>query len=177
MWQNARLSPCLAAGSILLVLGASACGRVGQVGRVRFVNDSKATNPHAADASLAAFSSVVWLAGGLPKGVTYHELVAAHAHRLRAVVLLGRDTSALRAALAAHAPEVPVRRIDPGETDDVAARTRLMEDAVQAARSLAAAGDVVLLAPAAASIDQFRDYAERGDLFAAAVTRLPGEHA
>ncbi|HAY86726.1 MAG TPA: UDP-N-acetylmuramoyl-L-alanine--D-glutamate ligase, partial [Micrococcus luteus] len=46
---------------------------------VMWVNDSKATNPHAADASLAAFSSVVWLAGGLPKGVTYHELVAAHA--------------------------------------------------------------------------------------------------
>ena len=43
---------------------------------IMWVNDSKATNPHAADASLAAFSSVVWLAGGLPKGVTYHELVA-----------------------------------------------------------------------------------------------------
>ena len=73
------------------------------------------------------------------------------------------------------APEVPVHRVDPGDTDDVAGRSRLMDDAVQAARALASTGDVVLLAPAAASIDQFRDYAERGDLFAEAVARLPGE--
>ena len=144
---------------------------------IGYVDDTKATNPAAAAASLQAAERVVWIAGGDVKGADLDPLVAAVAERLAGVVLLGLDPAPFADALARHAPEVPVRRIDPGETGDVAARTRLMEDAVQAARSLATAGDVVLLAPAAASIDQFRDYAERGDLFAAAVTRLPGEHA
>jgi UDP-N-acetylmuramoylalanine--D-glutamate ligase len=144
---------------------------------IGFVDDTKATNPAAAAASLQAAERVVWIAGGDVKGADLDPLVVAAAERLVGVVLLGLDPTPFTEALARHAPDVPVRRIDPGETDDVAARTRLMEDAVQAARSLATAGDVVLLAPAAASIDQFRDYAERGDLFAAAVTRLPGERA
>lgn len=158
-------------------MGAHRAQHLATVDGIGFVDDTKATNPAAAAASLQAAERVVWIAGGDVKGADLGPLVAAAADRLIGVVLLGLDPAPFTEALSRHAPEVPVRRIDPGETDDVAARTRLMEDAVQAARSLAAAGDVVLLAPAAASIDQFRDYAERGDLFAAAVTRLPGEHA
>lgn len=144
---------------------------------VMWINDSKATNPHAADASLAAFSSVVWLAGGLPKGVTYDELVAAHAHRLRAVVLLGTDTSVLRAALAAHAPGVPVHApladADGAGSSDGAA---VMAEAVRVADGVAQAGDTVLMAPAAASMDQFRSYAQRGECFIDAVADLMPEH-
>ena len=158
-------------------MGAHRAQHLASVDGIDFVDDTKATNPAAAAASLQAAERVVWIAGGDVKGADLDPLVAAAAERLVGVVLLGLDPTPFSEALARHAPEVPVRRIDPGETGDVAARTRLMEDAVQAARSLAAAGDVVLLAPAAASIDQFRDYAERGDLFAAAVTRLPGVHA
>ena len=158
-------------------MGAHRAQHLATVDGIGFVDDTKATNPAAAAASLQAAERVVWIAGGDVKGADLGPLVAAAADRLVGVVLLGLDPAPFTEALTRHAPEVPVRRIDPGETDDVAARTRLMEDAVQAARSLAAAGDVVLLAPAAASIDQFRDYAERGDLFAAAVTRLPGVHA
>lgn len=144
---------------------------------VMWVNDSKATNPHAADASLAAFSSIVWLAGGLPKGVTYHELVAAHAGRLRAVVLLGTDTSALREALTAQAPDVPVHAPLAGEdgagSPDGPA---VMREAVRLADTLARPGDTVLMAPAAASMDQFASYARRGESFIASVAELMAEH-
>ncbi|MDY6055564.1 UDP-N-acetylmuramoyl-L-alanine--D-glutamate ligase [Micrococcus sp.] len=144
---------------------------------VMWINDSKATNPHAADASLAAFTSIVWIAGGLPKGVTYDELVAAHAGRLRAVVLLGRDTAPLRAALAAHAPDVPVHApltdVEGTGSEDGAA---VMAAAVRLADELARPGDTVLMAPAAASMDQFRSYAQRGEAFIDAVAALMREH-
>ena len=132
---------------------------------VGFVNDSKATNPHAADASLAAYDHVVWIAGGLLKGADVDELVATHAARLRGVVLIGRDRASIAAALARHAPDVPV--VDLDATD-----TGVMDLAVRRAAMLARTGDTVLLAPTAASWDIFRDYAERGDLFAAAALRL-----
>ncbi len=141
---------------------------VGEVGGVVFVDDSKATNPHAAAASLGAFEQVVWIAGGLTKGVDVEPLVAAAAKRLKGVVLIGRDRSAFLAALQRHAPGVPVEEVAAGETDDV------MAGAVRAALGLAEAGDVVLLAPAAASMDQFTDYAERGRRFAEAVRSAKG---
>ena len=134
---------------------------------VTYVDDSKATNPHAAAASLAAYPTVVWLAGGLLKGADVGPLVAAQAARLRAVVLLGRDRQAIADALARHAPDVPV-------VDVAAADTEGMDEAVRLAAGLARPGDTVLLAPAAASMDMFRDYAERGDRFAAAAQALAG---
>jgi len=142
---------------------------------IDWIDDTKATNPEAARASLTAAERIVWIAGGDTKGADLEPLIASAADSLVGVVLLGTDASPFTAALTRHAPQIPVIRLDPGDTDDVAGRTRLMEEAVRSARSLASPGDVVLLAPAAASIDQFRDYAERGDLFAAAVSRLPGE--
>jgi UDP-N-acetylmuramoylalanine--D-glutamate ligase len=129
---------------------------------VTWVDDSKATNPHAAAASLSAYPSVVWVAGGLFKGADVDALVRAHGQRLRGVVVIGVNRGPLLQALARHAPDVPVVEVNAGDTG-------VMQDAVVAAGQLALPGDTVLLAPAAASMDQFRDYAERGDRFAAAV--------
>ena len=137
---------------------------------VRWVDDSKATNPHAAQASLRAFGSVVWIAGGLLKGVDIDDLVRTQAHRLRGAVLIGVDRSELRAAFERHAPELPLAEVDTDDTGDV------MPRAVRLAAEVARAGDTVLLAPAAASMDQFADYAERGHLFTQAVHEyLKGE--
>ncbi len=138
---------------------------VGSVDGIRWVDDSKATNPHAARASLAAYEHVVWVAGGLLKGADVDDLVAGAADRLRGVVLIGRDRAAIAQALARHAPDVPV--VDVGRTD-----TGAMDLVVSEARALAHEGDVVLLAPAAASMDMFSDYGARGDAFVAAVSRL-----
>lgn len=158
-------------------MGAHRAQHLASIDGVDYVDDTKATNPAAAAASLRSAERVVWIAGGDAKGADLEPLIAAVHDRLVGVVLLGIDAEPFTSALSRHAPEIPLRRVDPGDTEDHAARSRLMEEAVQAARSLAGEGDVVLLAPAAASIDQFRDYAERGDLFAAAVSRLSGERA
>jgi UDP-N-acetylmuramoylalanine--D-glutamate ligase len=138
---------------------------VADVAGVAYVDDSKATNTHAAEASLAAYPSIVWIAGGLAKGATFDELVAKSAKRLRGVVLIGADRALIREALARHAPEVPV--VDLDRTD-----TGAMLQAVQEAQRLAQPGDTVLLAPACASMDMFANYNKRGDAFAEAVREL-----
>ncbi|MEA9983909.1 UDP-N-acetylmuramoyl-L-alanine--D-glutamate ligase [Subtercola sp. RTI3] len=135
---------------------------------VSWVNDSKATNAHAANASLGAFDSVVWIAGGLLKGVDVDPLIRGRAGRLRAVVLIGTERETLRKAFERHAPGVPVFEVDHTETEEV------MSAAVRLAAAVALAGDVVLLAPAAASMDQFVDYSDRGTRFAQAVRDLLG---
>ncbi|MFJ8145318.1 UDP-N-acetylmuramoyl-L-alanine--D-glutamate ligase [Streptomyces sp. NPDC096094] len=138
---------------------------VADVDGVAYVDDSKATNTHAAEASLAAYESIVWIAGGLAKGATFDELVAGAAKRLRGAVLIGADRALIREALARHAPEVPV--VDLDRTD-----TGAMLQAVQEAQRLARPGDTVLLAPACASMDMFTNYNKRGDAFAEAVREL-----
>ncbi|WP_281886956.1 UDP-N-acetylmuramoyl-L-alanine--D-glutamate ligase [Agromyces rhizosphaerae] len=138
---------------------------------VSWVDDSKATNPHAAQASLAAYPSVVWIVGGLLKGVDIDALVAGHVDRLRAVVVIGVDRAPLVAAFARHAPGLEVVEVDSADTGDV------MRHAVASAAGLAQAGDTVLLAPAAASMDQFTDYADRGRRFAGAVHEYLGGEA
>jgi UDP-N-acetylmuramoylalanine--D-glutamate ligase len=130
---------------------------------ISWVDDSKATNPHAATASLRAYSSVVWIAGGLLKGVDVDDVVRRHADRLAAVILIGEDRSALRSAFERHAPAVALFEVDEADTRSV------MPAAVRLAAAAASAGDVVLLAPAAASMDQFTDYKDRGERFAEAV--------
>ena len=130
---------------------------------VAWVDDSKATNPHAADAALTAFGSVVWVLGGQLKGVDIGPLVAAHAGRVRAAVVLGADRAAVLEAFARHAPTVAVHEAVPGEDGAV------MPVAVRLAADAARPGDVVLLSPAAASLDQFGGYADRGRRFAQAV--------
>jgi len=142
---------------------------------VTWVDDSKATNPHAAQSSLLAYDPVVWVAGGLAKGAAFDDLVRAVRGRLRGVVLLGRDRAVIAAALSRHAPDVRVIEVDGGETDTQEGEMALMERVVGAAAQLAGPGDTVLLAPGCASMDQFTDYAARGDAFAAAVqARLDG---
>lgn len=132
-------------------------------GGIVWVDDSKATNAHAADAALRAYDSVVWVVGGLLKGVDPDPLVRAHAKRLRAAVVVGVDRAALVMAFARHAPGVLLIEVDEADTGEV------MPAAVRAAAAVALPGDVVLLAPSAASMDQFTDYADRGMRFADAV--------
>jgi UDP-N-acetylmuramoylalanine--D-glutamate ligase len=147
---------------------------VAQVGGVSYVDDSKATNPHAAHASLAAQTApVVWIVGGLFKGASVEALVAAHARRLRGAVVIGTDRTEIVAALARHAPEVPVVEVESGDHGQMRDEMRdPMTVAVRRAAALALPGDVVLLAPAAASMDQFVDYAHRGRAFADAAVAL-----
>ncbi len=150
---------------------------VAEIDGVTYVDDSKATNPHAAHASIAAYSRVVWIAGGLLKGASVDDLVSDVSNRLVGAVLIGRDRALVANALSRHAPDVPVVEVVTGEDSevletnesDVNSVTRLMTAVVAAARRLAGEGDTVLLAPAGASFDQFSGYAERGDAFAAAV--------
>jgi UDP-N-acetylmuramoylalanine--D-glutamate ligase len=140
---------------------------VATVDGVAYVDDSKATNPHAALASLLAYPRIVWVTGGQLKGVDIDPLVATVAGRLAGAVLLGIDRAEIAAALARHAPRLPV--IDVSRTDDGA-----MVEVVRAAAALARPGDTVLLAPAAASKDMFASYARRGEAFAAAVQAMAG---
>ncbi|WP_130796948.1 UDP-N-acetylmuramoyl-L-alanine--D-glutamate ligase [Streptomyces otsuchiensis] len=138
---------------------------VADVDEVAYVDDSKATNTHAAEASLAAYRPIVWIAGGLAKGASFDDLARLAKDRLRAAVLIGAERHLIAEALARHAPDVPVSDLD--RTD-----TGAMQAAVREAARLARPGDTVLLAPACASMDMFTNYNERGDAFAAAVHDL-----
>lgn len=138
---------------------------VREVSGVVYINDSKATNAHAANMSLGSFPSVVWIAGGLAKGQDFQDLVRHNAQRLKAVVLLGQDAGLLAEALSRHAPNVPVFTL---ATRDTSA----MAEAVTKATELAALGDTVLLAPGCASLDMFTDYGHRGRVFTEAVNRI-----
>lgn len=144
---------------------------VAEADGITWVDDSKATNPHAAQASLLGYDHVVWVAGGLAKGARFDDLVQAARGRLRGVVLLGRDRHVIADALARHAPDVPV--IEVGD-DETGPEHGSMERVVGEAARLARPGDTVLLAPGCASMDMFANYGERGDAFAAAVRRQVG---
>jgi len=131
---------------------------VADVDGVRYVNDSKGTNVGATIAAVEGLAGpLVLIAGGDGKNQDFAGLRPAFAGKVRYVVLIGRDAPALAAALEGVCPTE---------------RAPDMGTAVAAARAAARPGETVLLSPACASLDMFRDYAHRGDEFAAAVRSL-----
>lgn len=143
-------------------------GAVAHRGSKQWIDNSKATNPHAADAALGAFDNrVIWIAGGQLKGAEVDDLLRTHAHRLSAVGLLGQDRGVLAAAVEKHAPGIPVLVTD--ETEPEKAMTELVDFAHRQD------GDTVLLAPAAASLDMYTGMGQRGDLFTAAAARIDAD--
>jgi UDP-N-acetylmuramoylalanine--D-glutamate ligase len=133
---------------------------VADVGGVRFIDDSKGTNVGATIAAVRGMPGpLLVIAGGEGKGQDFTPLAAAFRGKVREAVLIGKDAPAIAAALTGVC-----------ETRNAAS----MEAAVAEAQRVARAGDTVLLSPACASFDMFRDYGHRGDVFAAAVLALPG---
>ena len=136
---------------------------------IAWVNDSKATNPHAAAAALMSQISSIWIAGGLAKGAAMNPLIERCASRIKAAILIGQDAPIIATALSKEAPHIPYYLMPySGDSQE------LMREVVEKARELAVAGDTVLLAPACASMDQFKDYADRGEKFVAAVREVVG---
>jgi UDP-N-acetylmuramoylalanine--D-glutamate ligase len=133
---------------------------VAKINEVRFINDSKATNVDSVFYALDSMTTpTVWIAGGVDKGNYYAVLDALVKRHVKALVCLGKDNAKLQAHFGKLIPVIQ-------ETDNV-------QDAVRIAASLAAPGDVVLLSPACASFDLFRNYEDRGNQFKQAVTNQP----
>jgi UDP-N-acetylmuramoylalanine--D-glutamate ligase len=140
---------------------------------ITWINDSKATNPHAASASIMSALSVIWIAGGLAKGATMQDLVTRIKSRVRIAILIGEDRELIAAALSENAPHIEIIRVDtPAEYVKGGADNSLMEKVIRLAHQRAVSGDTVLLAPACASMDQFISYGDRGDRFRAAVEKV-----
>ena len=145
---------------------------------ITWIDDSKATNPHATAASLMSHLSVVWIAGGLAKGADMESLIQRCAPRIKAAILIGEDRGLIETALIKFAPTVPRILIDaPSDYSRGGESNSLMEQVVNMAAQYAVTGDAVLLAPACASMDQFISYADRGDRFAAAVRKVIAHEA
>ncbi|WP_400191694.1 UDP-N-acetylmuramoyl-L-alanine--D-glutamate ligase [Hymenobacter sp. B81] len=135
---------------------------VGEIGGVRFINDSKATNVEAAWYALDGVKApIVWIAGGTDKGNDYATLQPLAEHKVKALICLGVDNAKLRAAFGSRVPHLE--------------ETQSVTEAVRRAHALAAPGDVVLLSPACASFDLFKNYEDRGRQFAQAVAELRTE--
>ena len=134
---------------------------------IDWINDSKATNPHAAKAALSSYQSNIWIAGGLAKGARMADLISKTGSRIKAAILIGQDRENIAAELLRLAPHVNIYRID-AEGD----AQEMMDRVVTQAKDLAEVGDTVILAPACASMDQFKSYAQRGEFFSNSVRKI-----
>jgi UDP-N-acetylmuramoylalanine--D-glutamate ligase len=140
---------------------------------ISWIDDSKATNPHAASASIMSALSVIWVAGGLAKGAEMGELIERIKARVRGAILIGEDRHLIAQEIQERAPHIWVELIDaPIEYTKGGENNSLMEHVVRLAKSKAVSGDTVLLAPACASMDQFLSYSDRGDRFKRAVEKV-----
>ncbi|MCG6566179.1 UDP-N-acetylmuramoyl-L-alanine--D-glutamate ligase [Tessaracoccus sp. Y36] len=157
----------VAKGLQRLQLGGHRIQQIAETDGIRWIDDSKATNPHAANSAMQAFDSFVWIAGGQAKGTTFDELIERHRSKLRAAVVIGVDRHLIADTLARHAPDVPVRVLDSSDTG-------VMDEVVALAGQFARPGDAVLLSPGCASLDMFDSYSARGDAFAEAAQRYLG---
>ena len=154
-------------------LGRHRIEEVANINGISWVNDSKATNPHATVASLNSALSSIWIAGGLAKGAEMQELIAKCKSRIKVAILIGTDRELIADELRSQAPEIEIVYVDaPGTYQRGGTDNSLMEAVVKAAADRAKTGDRVLLAPACASMDQFISYSDRGDRFAAAVKKV-----
>ena len=171
-WQNAALAfaatkPFVKDLRIIAAAIASFPGlahrmeEVGHIGKTAFINDSKATNADATAKALAVYPDIFWIAGGKAKdgGI---ESLAPYFPRIRRAYLIGEAAHAFSRTLDGKAPYEISGTLD----------TAVIAAARDAATSQAAA-PVVLLSPACASYDQFKDFEQRGDAFRTAVARLP----
>jgi UDP-N-acetylmuramoylalanine--D-glutamate ligase len=135
---------------------------VGEINGVKFINDSKATNVEAAWFALDGVRQpIIWIAGGTDKGNDYTSLLPLAKQKAKALICLGVDNEKLKVSFGAVVPHLE--------------ETQSIETAVRRAAALAAPGDVVLLSPACASFDLFKNYEDRGGQFAAAVEKLTKE--
>ena len=140
---------------------------------INWIDDSKATNPHAASASIMSALSVVWIAGGLAKGAVMGELVERIKARVRFAILIGEDRDLIANELRQRAPHIQIELVNaPAGYSKGGADNSLMEEVVRVAHAKAVSGDTVLLAPACASMDQFLSYSDRGDRFKRAVEKV-----
>ena len=154
-------------------LGRHRIEKIYEADGVSWIDDSKATNPHAAAASIMSGLSVIWIAGGLAKGAKMDQLIERTKGRLKVAILIGHDRDLIKSELIKRAPHVELVEIDaPAGYEKGAPSNELMEKVVTVAKIHAREGDTVLLAPACASMDQFISYADRGDRFAAAVKKV-----
>ncbi|ARX64261.1 UDP-N-acetylmuramoyl-L-alanyl-D-glutamate synthetase [Corynebacterium pseudotuberculosis] len=138
---------------------------VGNARGIVAIDNSKATNPHAAGTALANHESIVWVAGGQLKGSEIRDLVLEHSPRLKAVALLGVDAPIIAETvreLAPHAAIMVTENRKPREA---------MDEVVSWSVAQAAPGDAIILAPAAASLDMYSGMGQRGDMFAEAIAR------
>ncbi len=136
---------------------------VSVVNRVRFVNDSKATNVDSVKYALDSFDSpIIWIAGGVDKGNDYTQLEELAYEKVKALICLGKDNSKLKEAF--------------GSNMEILHETEIMDEAVRMAYELADRGDIVLLSPACASFDLFNNYEHRGEEFKRAVKSIERQH-
>jgi len=139
-------------------------------GGITFINDSKATNPHAAIAALYSQMESIWIAGGLAKGAGMDELAQKCQSRIKAAILIGSDAPIIKDALLKQAPNLAIYT-----TDLNLKGLDVMRSVMSIVKEIAVSGDVVLLAPACASMDQFKNYADRGESFTMAAKQAFNE--